>query len=42
MKKTIKLILAVVIYFCFKYYAFAGSYSGPDLSGQKVTISGPY
>ncbi len=43
MKKTIKLILAVVTsIFVLNTSAFAGSYSGPDLSGQKVTISGPW
>ena len=44
MIKIFKLCLAIfasVLFFNASAYA-GGHYSGPDLSGQKVTISGPW
>jgi len=43
MNTTIKLALAFLVsVLFFNTNVNAGSYSGPDLSGQKVTISGPW
>ena len=43
MNTTIKLALAFLVSVLFiNTNVNAGSYSGPDLSGQKVTISGPW
>ncbi len=43
MNTTIKLALAFLVsVLFFNTNVNAESYSGPDLSGQKVTISGPW
>ena len=43
MYKTFKLLFAFVVAILFlNSSAIAGAYKGPDLSGQKVVISGPW
>ena len=44
MLKLIKLVLAICVSFVFFNTSAnaGGHYTGPDLSGQKITISGPW
>ena len=43
MYKTFKLIFAFVLAVLFlNNSAIAGAYKGPDLSGEKIVISGPW